>query len=73
MSGVYEQKIAITQQNKQVEYRFIPRTYYEEQMGEGAAISDKYGEIFEKESPWFDRTVGPIINIDKPNSLELPK
>lgn len=68
ITGIYEQKLAIAQQNKQIEYRFIPRTYYEEQMGDGAAVSDKYGSMFDKESPWFDRTVGPILDIEKPYS-----
>lgn len=64
--GIYEQKLEIAEQNKQIEYRFIPRTLYEEQMGHGADVSDKFGTMFENESPWFDRTVGPILDIPKP-------
>jgi len=65
--GVYEQKLEIAKQNKEIEYRFIPRTFYEEQLGNGvSSISDKFGSMFDGESPWFDRTVGPIIDIPKP-------
>ena len=63
--GIYEQKLSIATSNTEIEYRFIPRTFYEEQMGEGAQVSDKFGSIFNKESPWFDRTIGPIIDIEK--------
>lgn len=66
--GIYEQKLEIAKQNKEIEYRFIPRTYYEEQMGAGASVSDKLGSMFDGESPWFDRTVGSIIDIPKPFS-----
>ena len=66
--GIYEQKLEIAENNKKIEYRFIPRTYYEEQMGNGADVSEKYGQMFETESPWFDRTVGSLIDIPKPFS-----
>lgn len=68
ISGIYEQKLDAAKQNKQIEYRFIPRTYYEEQMGEGGEVSNKFSSIFNNESPWYDRTIGPIINIEKPYS-----
>jgi hypothetical protein len=64
--GIYEQKLEIAEQNKEIEYRFVPRTYYEEQMGNGGNVSDKFATMFDTESPWFDRTVGPIIDIPKP-------
>lgn len=66
ITGLYEQKLAVAEGNTKIEYRFIPRTFYEEQMGDGAAVSDKLGSIFNKESPWFDRTIGPVIEIEKP-------
>lgn len=66
ISGIYEQKLEIAKQNKQIEYRFIPRTFYEEQMGSGGDVSDKFSTMFNTESPWFDRTVGPIMDIQKP-------
>lgn len=66
IAGVYEQKLEVAQQNKKIEYRFIPRTFLEEQMGNGGTVSDKFGTMFDNESPWFDRTVGPILDIQKP-------
>lgn len=69
IAGVYEQKLEVAQQNKKIEYKFIPRTFYEEQMGNGGSVSDKFGNMFENESPWFDRTVGPIIDMQKPYAL----
>lgn len=32
VSGFYEQKVLAAQEQRRVEYRFIPRTTYEEQM-----------------------------------------
>lgn len=60
--GVYEQKLAIAHENRKIEYRFIPRTYYEEQIGRTGDVTDKMANLFNKESPWFDRTVGPFID-----------
>jgi len=59
--GVYEQKLAVAENNKKIEYRFIPRTYYEEQIGRTGDVTDKMANMFNKESPWFDRTVGPFV------------
>jgi hypothetical protein len=58
--GVYEQKLTVAEENKKIEYRFIPRTYYEEQIGRSGDVTDKMANMFNKESPWFDRTVGPF-------------
>jgi hypothetical protein len=60
--GVYEQKLTVAEQNRKIEYRFVPRTYYEEQIGQKGDVTDKMANIFNKESPWFDRTVGPFID-----------
>jgi hypothetical protein len=69
ITGIYEQKIDTLEQNKKIEYRFVPRTYLEEQLGNGGDVSDKYGTMFENASPWFDRTVGPIIDVEKPYTV----
>lgn len=66
LTGVYDQKLEAAQQNKEIEYRFIPRTLYEEQTSNAGEVSDKFGSMFDNESPWFDRTVGPILNIERP-------
>jgi hypothetical protein len=43
--------------NVRVEYRFIPRTYYEEQLAENGNVTANFANMFKKESPWFERTV----------------
>jgi len=37
--GTYEEKIKLLDENKKVEYKFIPRTLYEEQMAESLLTS----------------------------------
>lgn len=56
MHGIYEQKIKDIEKNKRIEYRFVPRTYLEEQMTD-ANVYGKMSNMFTKESPWFERTV----------------
>ena len=68
--GIYEQKLDIAEKNKQVEYKFVPRTFYEEQMSNGVSVSETYSTMFKTESPWFDRTVGSIIDIPRPFETE---
>jgi hypothetical protein len=46
--GVYEQKLKNVESNVRVEYRFIPRTYYEEQMG-SPDLSHKMKGMFDGE------------------------
>ena len=57
MQGVYEEKLKDAERNVRVEYRFVPRTFYEEQLAE-ADLDGKFSSMFQKESPWFDRNVG---------------
>lgn len=54
--NIYEQKYNALKKNIRVEYRFIPRTYYEEQISNNN-ISGLYKNMFDKESPWFDANV----------------
>lgn len=61
--GVYEQKLRQVSQKTKIEYRFIPRSYYDEQLAE-AHTSAHFKDMFQKESPWFDKTVGPLLNLD---------
>ena len=56
MHGIYEQKIKAIEKNKRIEYRFIPRSYIQEQL-ESDDVSGKMSNMFSQESPWFDRTV----------------
>lgn len=54
--GIYDQKYEALKENVRVEYRFIPRTYYEEQLAQ-SSVSSNFKNMFAKESPWFERTV----------------
>ena len=56
MHGMYEEKIKAMEKDKKIEYRFIPRTYLEEQLAD-TNVSGKMASMFTKESPWFERTV----------------
>jgi len=68
LMGVYEEKIKIAESKKKIEYKFIPRTYYEEQMSNDD-VSLNFASMFNTVSPWFDRTVGQYI--DKPTKNTL--
>lgn len=54
--GIYQQKFAALEDNVRVEYRFIPRTYYEEQLAD-ASVSANFKNMFNKESPWYDANI----------------
>ena len=45
--GIYEEKYQALRKNVKVEYRFVPRTFYEEQLSntEGS-LADKFKNIF---------------------------
>lgn len=64
--GIYEQKLKAAEANKQIEYKFVPRTYYEEQImaGEGD-VTTKMADIFDKASPWFDQYIGAGLDSNK--------
>jgi hypothetical protein len=64
IQGVYEEKLKAANDNKQVVYKFIPRTYYEEQLAD-SDLTQKVAPMFNKTSPWFDRTVGEALMPDK--------
>ena len=53
----------------QVEYRYIPRTFEEEQTSP-AKVSQLFRDMFEKPSPWV---AGFRIEYIKPNIYELNK
>lgn len=53
MHGVYEERVRRLEQEVRVEYRFLPRTLYEEQVAE-ADVAGKFRGLFEGGAP-----VGP--------------
>jgi hypothetical protein len=62
ITGIYEEKLKIAKSAKKIKYKFIPRTYYEEQMASDN-VSLNFADTFNYESPWFDRTVGALTDI----------
>lgn len=51
--GIYQEKLAAEKRNVRVEYRFVPRTYYEEQlMNAEGTLANKFKSMFENEDPW---------------------
>lgn len=51
-NGVYEQKIKKIEENPKVVYKFVPRTYYDEQLF-GESVSSKMADMFQSNQPWF--------------------
>lgn len=56
MHGIYDQRIKAIEKNKRIEYRFIPRTYLEEQLSD-SNVSGKMADMFGTSNPWLERNV----------------
>lgn len=48
MNGIYEEKINKLEKDVRVEYRFIPRSYYDEQLFSNQ-FSSKFSNLFDEE------------------------
>jgi hypothetical protein len=57
MHGIYDEKQRALEENVRVEYRFLPRTLYDEQLSQ-TDMAGTFKGMFDRESPWFERTVG---------------
>jgi hypothetical protein len=55
--SLYEQKYKALKSNVRVEYRFIPRTFYEEQLS-SVPVGSMMKNMFDKQSPWMQDTSG---------------
>lgn len=53
--SIYEQKYQALKSNTRVEYRFIPRTFYEEQLA-NTPVTSLYKNMFDKDL-WLDQNV----------------
>lgn len=49
--GIYEQRLAACRDNARIEYRFIPRSYYDEQMHH-RDLSKSFEDMFNMDAPW---------------------
>ena len=63
--GVYEQKFKELNDNPRVEYKFVPRTYYDEQLSSENTFGTKFSSMFDHASPWFDNNVGSGLDTVK--------
>lgn len=60
VNGVYEQKMKSLETKEKVVYKFIPRTYYEEQLREGG-LGEKMHDMYNKDTPWIEKAIGSKI------------
>jgi len=68
MHGIYQQKLKQAQDNVKIEYRFIPRTYYEEQLA-NTNMSSQFKNMFNDSEPWLERNVTlPSSSKSQPSS-----
>ena len=65
VNGIYEQKLKSVETKTKIEYRFIPRSYYEEQLSGNADVTNKLGDMWNHASPWFDQMVGSGLDVLK--------
>lgn len=68
ITGIYEEKLKVAESTKRIEYKFIPRTYYEEQLS-NSDLSLKVADMFNYESPWYDRTIGALADVPQTRKL----
>lgn len=65
MSAVYEQKLKNVKQLVRTEYRFVPRTLYEEVLSKND-VTSIYKNYFDSPDPWYSRNIG--VDIENANS-----
>jgi hypothetical protein len=56
INSIYKQKYDALKKNIHIQYRFIPRTYLEEQI-ENTNVSGIFKNDFNNADPWFERNV----------------
>lgn len=50
--GIYDEKLRSMKDNVRVEYRFVPRTFYEEQLSQNPTVAAHFKGMFQDPSPW---------------------
>ena len=56
INGIYEQKYNSLKKNVHIQYRFIPKTYLEEQLS-NTNVTGVFKNDFNNADPWFERNV----------------
>lgn len=75
MQGIFEERIQAATRDVKIEYRFVPRTYYEEQLA-GNDLSPSIKTLFTagNADPWFDKSIGrPIHDAARKPDSHAPK
>lgn len=62
IDGVYEQRLKAEVDNIKIEYRFVPRSYYDEQLGV-SDVSLQFDQMFKGDSSWAEVTTGAVIDV----------
>jgi hypothetical protein len=62
--ALYDEKFKELSNKTKVEYRFVPRSYYDEQLFDNQ-FQSKVSPIFEEDSQWYARNVGRDIGLDR--------
>jgi hypothetical protein len=60
LSGVYEQKLANVKKLVRTEYKFVPRTLYDEVLSNND-VQGLFKNHFNSPDPWYSRTIGVDI------------
>jgi len=64
IQGIFDEKYDALLNNQKVEYRFVPRSYYEEQMF-NKQFTDQLAPIFDEDDQWYYRTTGRNMGVDR--------
>jgi hypothetical protein len=62
--GIYEERYQELKQAVKVEYRFVPRSYYDEQLFD-SQFDDKMGSLNTEDSEWYHRNIGRDMRVDR--------
>ena len=57
VSGIYEEKLKHVKQLVRTEYRFVPRTLYDEVLSNND-VNSIYKNYFDSPDPWYSRNIG---------------
>jgi hypothetical protein len=58
LNGIYEQKLSNVKKLVRTEYKFVPRTLYDEVLSNNDDVQSKYKNYFNSPDPWYSRTIG---------------
>lgn len=61
ITGIYEQKLKNVKKLVRTEYKFVPRTLYDEVLSNND-VQSTYKNYFDSPDPWYDRSVGVNIS-----------